>query len=167
MNTILGIDPGSRITGIGLIESNGHTSKHIFSTCLRLGSAPLPERLGMIYQGIQDIILEYSPTQMAIENVFVAKNPSSALKLGQARGAAICAGVMQQLPVAEYSPREIKQAIVGKGNADKAQVQHMTKILLNLTGNIQEDTADALGIALCHAHVGAFHDKIKQQGRRF
>lgn len=121
----------------------------------------------MIYTELASLIRDYSPTQMAIENVFVAKNPSSALKLGQARGAAICAGVVQQLPVAEYTPREVKQAIVGKGSADKTQVQHMTKILLNIQAELQEDQADALGIALCHAHVSAFHFKIKQSGRKF
>ena len=104
---------------------------------------------------------------MAIESVFVSKNPSSALKLGQARGAAICAGVVQQLVVAEYSPREVKQAIVGKGSADKTQVQHMTKILLNIHSELQEDQADALGVALCHAHTSAFHSKLQQAGRRF
>ena len=121
----------------------------------------------MIYTELAALIRDYAPTQMAIENVFVSKNPSSALKLGQARGAAICAGVVQQLSVAEYSPREIKQAIVGKGSADKSQVQHMTKILLNIHTDLQEDQADALGIALCHAHTSAFHNKIKQAGQKF
>ncbi len=97
----------------------------------------------------------------------MAKNPAAALKLGQARGAAICAAVVQQLPVAEYTPREVKQAIVGKGNADKLQVQHMTRILLNIQGNLQEDQADALGIALCHAHVFAFNNRLRQAARRF
>jgi len=121
----------------------------------------------MIYTELAALIRDYSPSQMAIESVFVSKNPSSALKLGQARGAAICAGVVQQLSVAEYTPREVKQAIVGKGSADKIQVQHMTKILLNIHTELQEDQADALGIALCHAHVSAFSNRIKQAGRRF
>jgi len=152
---ILGIDPGSRITGIGIIESDGRYSQHIFSTCIRLGNDAFPIRLGKIYQEIDNIIKEYRPQQMAIEDVFLSKNPSSALKLGQARGAAICATVMQGIPVFEYSAREIKQAVVGKGNADKTQVQQMVKILLNLQGKIQADTADGLAIALSHAHVGA------------
>jgi len=152
---ILGIDPGSRITGIGIIESDGRYSQHVFSTCIRLGSDAFPTRLGKIYQEIEAIIREYQPQQMAIEDVFLSKNPSSALKLGQARGAAICATVMQGIPVFEYSAREIKQAVVGKGNADKTQVQQMVKILLNLQGKIQADTADGLAIALSHAHVGA------------
>jgi len=159
---IIGIDPGSRITGIGIIESDGRHSKHIFSTCIRLGSDPFPKRLGTIYKEIELIIREYRPQQMAIEDVFVSKNPSSALKLGQARGAAICATVMQDIPVFEYSAREVKQAVVGKGSADKLQVQHMVKLLLNLQGKIQEDTADGLAIALSHAHVGATKSRFQE-----
>jgi len=158
---ILGIDPGSRITGIGIIESDGRYSKHVFSTCIRLGNASFPDRLGKIYQEIELIIREFQPQQMAIEDVFLSKNPSSALKLGQARGAAICATVMQGVPVFEYSAREIKQAVVGKGNADKSQVQQMVKILLNLQGKIQADTADGLAIALSHAHVGATKARLQ------
>lgn len=159
---ILGIDPGSRITGIGIIESDGRHSKHVFSTCIRLGNDNFPNRLGKIYQEIELIIREYQPQQMAIEDVFLSKNPSSALKLGQARGAAICATVMQGIPVFEYSAREIKQAVVGKGNADKSQVQQMVKILLNLQGKIQADTADGLAIALSHAHVGATKSRLQE-----
>lgn len=157
----MGIDPGSRITGFALIDSDGQRSRHVHSGCIKLGKGELPERLGLIYTELAALIRDYSPTQMAIENVFVSKNPSSALKLGQARGAAICAGVVQQLVVSEYSPREVKQAIVGKGSADKIQIQHMTKILLNIREELQADQADALGVALCHAHVSAFQKKIK------
>ena len=152
---IIGVDPGSRITGVGIIESDGRHSQHIFSTCIRLGNASFPDRLGKIYQQVDRLIREFQPQHMAIEEVFLSKNPQSALKLGQARGAAICATVMQNIPVFEYSAREIKQAVVGKGSADKSQVQHMVKLLLNLQGKIQEDTADGLAIALSHAHVGA------------
>lgn len=159
---ILGIDPGSRITGIGIIESDGRHSRHIFSTCIRLGNHAFPIRLGKIYQEVELIIREFQPQQMAIEDVFLSKNPSSALKLGQARGAAICATVMQGVPVYEYSAREIKQAVVGKGSADKSQVQHMVKLLLNLQGKIQADTADGLAIALSHAHVGATKVRIEE-----
>lgn len=159
---ILGIDPGSRITGIGIIESDGRHSQHIFSCCIRLGNDPFPIRLGKIYKEIEIIIAQYQPEQMAIEDVFLSKNPSSALKLGQARGAAICATVMQNIPVFEYSAREIKQAVVGKGSADKSQVQHMVKLLLNLQGKIQADTADGLAIALSHAHVGATKIRIQE-----
>ena len=158
---ILGIDPGSRITGIGIIESDGRYSQHVFSTCIRLGNDAFPIRLGKIYKEIESIIQEYQPQQMAIEDVFLSKNPSSALKLGQARGAAICATVMQGVPVFEYSAREIKQAVVGKGNADKSQVQQMVKILLNLQGKIQADTADGLAIALSHAHVGSTKARLQ------
>ena len=159
---IIGIDPGSRITGIGIIDTDGRHSKHVFSTCIRLGNASFPERLGKIYQEVELIIKEYQPQQMSIEEVFLSKNPSSALKLGQARGAAICATVMQNVPVFEYSAREIKQAVVGKGSADKSQVQHMVKLLLNLQGKIQEDTADGLAIALTQAHVGETKARIQR-----
>ncbi|RTZ67151.1 MAG: crossover junction endodeoxyribonuclease RuvC [Aquificaceae bacterium] len=164
---ILGIDPGSRITGVGIIDSDGRHSKHVFSTCIRLGNAPFPERLGAIYRQLEEIIVEYQPQQMAIEDVFLAKNPASALKLGQARGAAICAAVMKNIPVSEYSAREIKLATVGKGNADKSQVQHMVKILLNLQGKIQADTADGLAIALSHAHTGALKARLEVAKRRY
>ncbi|MFN3785836.1 MAG: crossover junction endodeoxyribonuclease RuvC [Thiothrix sp.] len=150
---ILGIDPGSRQTGVGVIESDGRYTRHLFSTCLRLGEATFPERLGIIFTEITQIIREHRPHTMAIENVFVSNNAMAALKLGQARGAAICAGVVCGLPIAEYSPREVKQATVGKGAADKSQVQHMVKILLSLQGRLQADAADALAVALCHAHT--------------
>lgn len=157
---ILGIDPGSRQTGIGVIDTDGQRTQHVFSTCLRLGDAPFPERLGKIFTEITALIQHYQPTEMAIENVFVSNNAAAALKLGQARGAAICAGVTSGLTVMEYSPKEIKQATVGKGAADKAQVQHMVKYLLNLHGKLQADAADALAIALCHAHTSHLKTRI-------
>lgn len=158
---ILGIDPGSRITGIGIIDTDGRRNQHIFSTCLRLSDASFPERLGTIFSELTRIIREYQPLEMAIESVFVSNNPASALKLGQARGAAICAGVIAGLPVAEYSPKEVKQATVGKGGADKAQVQHMVKLLLSLQGRLQVDTADALAVALCHAHASHLQQRLR------
>lgn len=158
---ILGIDPGSRITGIGIVDTDGRRNQHVFSTCLRLGDASFPERLGTIFSEITRIIREYQPIEMAIESVFVSNNPASALKLGQARGAAICAGVIAGLPVAEYSPKEVKQATVGKGGADKAQVQHMVKLLLSLQGRLQVDTADALAVALCHAHASHLQQRLR------
>ncbi len=158
---ILGIDPGSRITGIGIIDTDGRRNQHVFSTCLRLGDASFPERLGTIFSELTRIIREYQPLEMAIESVFVSNNPASALKLGQARGAAICAGVIAGLPVAEYSPKEVKQATVGKGGADKAQVQHMVKLLLSLQGRLQVDTADALAVALCHAHSSHLQQRLR------
>ena len=163
---IIGIDPGSRITGIGVIDSDGRHNKHVYSTCVRMGKESFPVRLGMIYRAVTEIIQTHQPQEMSIENVFVSKNPSSALKLGQARGAAICAGVMSGLEVHEYSPKEVKQSVVGKGSADKEQVQQMVKILLNLSGRLQIDTSDALAVALSHAHYGAYKSKIAQATRK-
>ena len=162
MTRIIGIDPGSRIMGIGIIDSDGRYNKHVFSTCVRMGKESFPERLGIIYRAITDVIQTHQPQQMSIEDVFVSNNPSSALKLGQARGAAICAGVINGLEVHEYTARAVKQSVVGKGSADKDQVMHMVKILLNLSGKLQVDTSDGLAIALCHAHNGAYKTKIAQ-----
>ncbi|MCU7555216.1 crossover junction endodeoxyribonuclease RuvC [Alteromonas sp. ASW11-19] len=150
---ILGIDPGSRITGYGLIARKQGKLCYVASGCIRVGTNELPERLNNIFIGIGDIIRQFKPQQFAIEQVFMAKNPDSALKLGQARGAAIVAASQAALPVAEYSARQIKQAVVGKGGADKTQVQHMVKHLLQLPGTPQADAADALAVALCHAHT--------------
>lgn len=125
------------------------------SGCIRTPDEALPIRLKTIFQGLADILEEYQPTEMAIEKVFMHNNPDSALKLGQARGTAICAVANQDIAVYEYTPREIKQAIVGKGNATKVQIQHMIKVLLNLSEFPQEDAADALAIALSHAHLRA------------
>ncbi len=153
MRRILGIDPGSRITGYGIIESDGNRSVHIVSGCIRLKQDDLPQRLGAIFQEIADLIRTHHPVEMAIEAVFVSKNASSALKLGQARGAAICAGVVANLPIGEYAPRAIKQAVVGTGGADKEQVQQMVKRLLNLSCELSVDQSDALAVALSHAHT--------------
>jgi crossover junction endodeoxyribonuclease RuvC len=149
---ILGIDPGSRLTGFGVIEIHRRKTIYITSGCIRTQSKDLPSRLQEIYTGINQIIAEYQPTVSAIEQVFVHRNPASAIKLAQARGVAIVACVQQGLLVNEYAPTQIKQAIVGKGHAEKVQVQHMVKVLLSLPGSPQEDAADALAIALCHAH---------------
>ena len=150
---ILGIDPGSVTTGWGVIDSDGRSSSHVAHGAIATGGGPLPERLGVIQRELCAIILEHGPVEMGIEEVFVSRNPMSALKLGQARGAAICAGVGAGLPVAEYSARLIKQSLVGVGGAAKQQVQHMAMSLLGLSGRLQEDAADALGVALCHAHM--------------
>lgn len=152
MPRILGIDPGSRITGWGVIDSDGRHSRHIASGCIRTEGDDLPQRLGEIYRGVHQVVLEYRPAEMAVEQVFVAKNASSALKLGQARGAAICAGVAEGLPVAEYTPRMVKQSVVGAGGAEKEQVEHMVRMLLNLREPLAADEADALAVALSHAH---------------
>jgi len=163
---ILGIDPGSRITGYGVIDSDGRVSRHVASGAIQVAGDGLPARLGCIFREVSDIIDEFRPQQMAIEDVFVARSAASALKLGQARGAAICAGVLRELPVAEYTARYVKQAVVGTGGADKAQVQHMVGLLLNLTGRLQADAADALAVALCHAHAGAPAMRLLRAGRR-
>lgn len=153
MALILGIDPGSRITGFGIINVVGSRNEYVTSGCIRVADKSFPERLKKIFDNITEIIERYCPQEMAIEQVFMAKNAGSALKLGHARGAAIVAGVNQGLPVSEYSARQIKQSVVGSGAADKAQVQHMVKILLSLSDLPQEDAADALAAAMCHAHT--------------
>lgn len=152
---ILGIDPGSRTTGFGVICRTGQKIEYIVSGCIRTGEGELPGRLKKIYDGVSELITTYHPQQFAIEQVFMGKNADSALKLGQARGVAIVAAVQQGLPVAEYAPRTIKQAVVGKGGAAKEQVQHMVQYLLKLPGIPQADAADALAIAICHAHTSA------------
>ncbi|GAB6043711.1 crossover junction endodeoxyribonuclease RuvC [Endothiovibrio diazotrophicus] len=152
MPRILGIDPGSRFTGYGIIDVEGPRSGYVVSGCIRIKEGPLPERLKQIFEGVSEVIEAFSPEQMAVEMVFMHRNADSALKLGQARGAAIVAGVTRGLPVDEYTPQQIKQAVVGGGRAAKEQVQHMVKVLLGLQGELQADAADALGVALCHAH---------------
>ncbi|OQW73798.1 MAG: crossover junction endodeoxyribonuclease RuvC [Proteobacteria bacterium ST_bin11] len=152
MTRILGIDPGSRITGYGVVESTPRGIRYLASGCIRIKSDEFPERLKQIFDGVSQVIELYRPEQMAIEQVFMHKNADSALKLGQARGAAICATLNRDLPVFEYAARQVKQALVGKGNADKLQVQHMVKILLSIQGDMQIDASDALAIGLCHSH---------------
>ncbi len=153
---ILGIDPGSRITGFGIIDSDGRRSVHVASGCIRTAAGGLPARLQVIYSGVQELMAEYRPTAVAVEQVFLARNADSALKLGQARSAAICgtfAQGVESAEVFEYAARAIKQAIVGIGHADKAQVSHMVAVLLNHRETLQADAADALAAALCHAHT--------------
>ncbi|MEW8026872.1 MAG: crossover junction endodeoxyribonuclease RuvC [Candidatus Thiodiazotropha sp.] len=163
MLRIIGIDPGSRMTGYGLIDSDGMHSVYLSHGVIKLSGEPLPPRLGEIFATISDLIREHRPDVMAIEQVFVAKNPSSALKLGQARGAAICAAVQCGLSVAEYTPTRIKQAVVGSGRADKAQIQHMVQMILGLRQKPQADAADALAVALSHAHT---HTTLMRQSSR-
>lgn len=149
---ILGVDPGSRFTGYGIVDLCGQSVHYVDSGCIRLASEEMPIRLMMIHQGLESLIARYRPQEFAIESIFVHKNPNSALKLGQARGVALCCAVLSQLPIVEYAAKSIKQAVVGKGGADKAQVQYMVKLLLNLQGKVQSDAADALAVALTHAH---------------
>ncbi|KFI24000.1 crossover junction endodeoxyribonuclease RuvC [Nitrosococcus oceani] len=154
MARILGIDPGSRITGYGLIETNNKKTIYIAAGCIRAGEGGLAERLGQIFQGITGIIQDYHPDEVAVEQVFMHQNPGSALKLGQARGAAICAAVNAVLPIFEYTPSQVKQAVVGRGDAAKSQVQYMIRLLLKLPAEPATDAADALACALCHEHAG-------------
>jgi crossover junction endodeoxyribonuclease RuvC len=158
----LGIDPGSRITGYGVVETTPRGIRYVASGCIRMKTEDFPSRLKQIFDGITEIVRIYQPQQMAIEQVFMHKNADSALKLGQARGAAICATLNQQVPVFEYAARQVKQALVGKGNADKLQVQHMVKILLSIQGEMQIDAGDALAIGLCHCHYQETAKRMKQ-----
>jgi len=149
---ILGIDPGSRVTGFGVIDSDGVRSTLVASGCIRLGDEDFCARLGRIFAELQDVLARHRPAEVAVEQVFVAHNAQSALKLGHARGVAICAAVTSGLPVYEYTPRAVKQAVVGTGAADKAQVQHMVRRLLAIDAELAADAADALAVALGHAH---------------
>ena len=138
---------------MGIIEVHGDRVIPVYFEPIKAGGGEFTERLGIIFFELQRLIREYQPDQAAIETVFVANNAASAIKLGQARGAAVCAAISCDLPVSEYSPRSIKQAIVGRGGADKEQVQHMVGLLLGIKGPIQNDAADALAVALCHHHT--------------
>lgn len=153
MSLILGIDPGSRKTGFGILDTRGSRSQYVASGVIRIPDAPLADRLRLIFDSVVQLIQEYQPQEFAIEQVFMAKSAGSALKLGQARGAAIVAAATHNLPVAEYEARKVKQSVVGTGAADKLQVQHMIKTLLKLPAAPQEDAADALAVALCHANT--------------
>ena len=154
MVRILGIDPGSVKTGYGIIESNGQQSRYVHSGFLKLPTDSLASKLGEIFSRLSDVIAEYQPEHMAIEQVFLSKNAASALKLGQARGAAMTAGVHANLEIYEYSAKAVKQSTVGYGAASKDQIQHMILRLLNIRQELQEDEADSLAVALCHAHTG-------------
>jgi crossover junction endodeoxyribonuclease RuvC len=148
---VLGIDPGSRITGYGIVEKSGNRLVHIDNGAIFTDTAAdFPGRLKKIFDGIMSIINQYHPDQVAVENIFFATNPQSALKLGQARGAAIVAAVHCGLPVAEYTALQVKQAVVGEGRAEKEQVQKMVKALLGLPEVAQEDASDALAVSICH-----------------
>lgn len=150
---ILGIDPGSRITGYGVLDVGGPMPRYVASGCIRLQGDDLAQRLAQAYAGISELIALHRPGEFAIEQVFMSKNADSALKLGQARGTAIVCAANHGLPVSEYGPRQIKQAVTGTGSASKSQVQHMVVAILGLDGTPQADAADALAIALTHAHA--------------
>jgi crossover junction endodeoxyribonuclease RuvC len=155
---ILGIDPGLRVTGFGVIEQAGSQLKYVTSGCVRSGEGELAARLKTLLDGLGEVIAANRPQQVAIEKVFVNVNPQSTLLLGQARGAAICAAVIAGLPVAEYTALQVKQAVVGKGKAKKEQVQHMVRRLLALPGDPSPDAADALACAICHANSSKLGD---------
>ncbi len=157
MTRILGIDPGSLRTGVGIVDTAADgRARHVFHCVLAVADADgFPLRLKAIFEGVQALVAEHRPDEAAVERVFVARNPDSALKLGQARGAALCAVLTRALPVHEYAPSEIKRAVVGGGRADKVQVQHMVRMLLGLDAAPPADAADALAVAIAHAHVRA------------
>jgi crossover junction endodeoxyribonuclease RuvC len=161
MVRVLGIDPGSRVTGFGVIETDGVRSRYLGSGCIRTTSGPFPERLGEIFSGLRVALEEWRPGEVAVEQVFVSRNASSALKLGQARGAAISAVVTLGLPVFEYTPAAVKQGLVGNGRAEKEQVQHMVRVILAMQGRMALDESDALAVALCHAHSHATRRQIE------
>jgi crossover junction endodeoxyribonuclease RuvC len=149
---ILGIDPGSRTTGFAVIDTDGSDSRRVASGCVRVGAQPWPERLRLIFDGVARVVAAYAPREMAVEQLIFARDATAALKLGQARGAVLCAGLKGGLQIHEYSPKSVKLAVVGTGNAEKTQVQHMVRVLLCLDAEPAEDEADALALALCHAH---------------
>ncbi|MGH8292371.1 MAG: crossover junction endodeoxyribonuclease RuvC [Gammaproteobacteria bacterium] len=159
---ILGIDPGSLFTGYGVVDYDGQRLGHVASGCIRVAGSDFGARLRGIFQGVGAVLTEFRPEELAVEKAFVHKNVDSALKLGQARAAAICATLALDLPLHEYTPREVKLALTGKGGADKQQVQHMVKILLGLQGRMQADSADALAVAICHAHSRSLRRQLAE-----
>ncbi len=163
---ILGIDPGLRITGFGILDKQGQQLGYVASGCIKTPAGELPERLKVILESLREVIETHRPQQVAVEKVFVNTNPQSTLLLGQARGAAVCAAVLAELPVAEYTALQVKQAVVGNGHADKEQVQEMVKRLLKLSGNPSPDAADALACAICHAHGGLGLGSLATKGFR-
>lgn len=169
MNTrILGIDPGSQRTGVGIVDVDGagRISHVHHQPIVLLDAADFPARLKLLLDALDGLIARFAPQEVAIEKVFMARNPDSALKLGQARGAAMCAAVLRGLSVHEYAAKEVKLAVVGKGGADKKQVQYMMGLMLNLPGKIQADAADALAVAVTHAHVRATAGRIGVSARQ-
>jgi crossover junction endodeoxyribonuclease RuvC len=151
--TILGIDPGSRITGFGVLTVAGGRLAYVASGCIRTGEGAFNDRLRIIFREAGQLIEQYRPDELAIERVFMHRNADSALKLGHARAAVLCATFAHPPGIHEYAPREIKQAVTGTGAADKRQIQEMVSRLLNLEGTVQADAADALAVAICHAHM--------------
>lgn len=154
------------MTGFGVIDKLGQQLVYVASGCIRTPTGELPQRLKSIIDGLGEVIATYSPEQVVVEKVFVNVNPQSTLLLGQARGAAICSAILKDLPVAEYTALQVKQAVVGNGHAAKEQVQDMVRRLLKLEGDPQADAADALACAICHAHGGQGLGKLATAGFR-
>jgi crossover junction endodeoxyribonuclease RuvC len=163
---ILGIDPGLRVTGFGVLDKEGRQLGYVASGCIKTPEAELPERLKVILDSLREVIETHQPQQVVVEKVFVNVNPQSTLLLGQARGAAVCAAVLAELPVAEYTALQVKQAVVGNGHARKEQVQEMVRRLLKLSGSPSRDAADALACAICHAHGGLGLGQLATKGLR-
>lgn len=163
---ILGIDPGSCITGYGIVQIEGSQLSYLDSGCIKVANIGFSERLEKIFTGLQNVVNQYKPNEAAIEQVFMHINPNAALKLGQARGAALTAAAVAKLMVSEYSARQVKQSVVGYGAANKQQVQHMVQLLLNLDRIPQADAADALAIAICHAQARQLGERGFKQGFR-
>ncbi|MBT0961852.1 crossover junction endodeoxyribonuclease RuvC [Denitromonas iodatirespirans] len=163
---ILGLDPGLRVTGFGVIDTLGQQLRYVASGCIKTQDGELPGRLKTLLDGVREVITTYQPDQVAVEKVFVNVNPQSTLLLGQARGAVICGAVSCDLPVLEYTALQVKQAVVGHGKAHKDQVQHMVQRLLELSAAPQADAADALACAICHAHGGLGLGALATAGMR-
>ncbi len=163
---VLGIDPGSQCTGFGVVDAAGPRLTYVASGVIRTAQGDFAARLCEIFSCVRSVVAQYRPQEIAIERVFVNRNPDSALKLGQARGAAICGTVDAQAEVFEYATRQIKQAVVGSGNAEKAQVQLMMKSILRLDGPLAADAADALAAAVCHALRGTVRHSLKLAASR-
>ncbi|MEM7250400.1 MAG: crossover junction endodeoxyribonuclease RuvC [Pseudomonadota bacterium] len=160
MNRVLGIDPGSRVTGFGVVDFAPNQVRHVASGQLKLTGETLAERLSEIFEGLSAVVAEFQPGEVAVEQVFMHRNAASALKLGHARGVAILSATRDSLPVHEYSPTEVKLATTGRGRATKEQVQHMIKVLLSLDRLPATDTADALAVAVCHSHMASTRQRV-------
>lgn len=166
MTLVMGLDPGSRVTGYGIIEETGNGPILVACGCIRTDADAFASRLKQIFDEVQQISRHYRPDEVAIEQVFMSRNVDSALKLGHARGAAMCAALTVGLEIHEYAAREIKLALVGKGNADKLQVQHMVRCLLRYPDKLPVDASDALGVAFCHIHHRQTRSRLLRAGVR-
>ena len=163
---ILGLDPGSQATGYGVIDWSAGQARFVACGTIRTRGDAFPQRLRQIFDGVESLMREFAPDEIAVERVFMHRNADSALKLGQARGAALCAALALAPPIYEYAPREVKLAVVGQGGAEKRQVQLMVRALLHLEGELKADSADAIGLALCHAYSRSTRAAVAAAERR-